>query len=137
MSTEGSRWSKKPKSCQRTYYFVNNPKLLVAQFERKSMEKVNTGKTPKNEWTLLLIRMLEWHGFLNINSFPYLFISSSAFHCCGVTLQNILFHNLHLFKSKNISFIIQKSIKNTVGTYSFNPTYNYSFLTITLDMRGA
>ena len=34
-------------------------KLLAAQFERKSMEKVNTRKTSKNEWTLLLIRMLE------------------------------------------------------------------------------
>ena len=28
-------------------------KLLEAQFERKSMEKVNTGKASKNEWTML------------------------------------------------------------------------------------
>ena len=75
----------------------------VAQFERKSMEKVNTGKASKNEWTMLPIRMLEWHGLYCkfINSFPCLFISSSAFNCCGENFQNILFHSLHFYNTYN------------------------------------
>ena len=38
---------------------------------------------------------------VNINSFPCLFISSSAFNCCGENFQNILFHSLHLYNTYN------------------------------------
>ena len=66
---------------------------------------------------------MTWVSF--INSFPCLFISSSAFNCCGKTFQNILFHSLHLY---NIIYSIVRLIQ---------PPVKNNFLTITLEFRYA